>query len=97
MPTLELPVALALLREAFAPLRCVAELYDYNSKIRFRVFGQFDEPLLRVEKLSPHEVEDVASLANLIATARSRLTENGIALRVWSMPHLEEQRTRGLA
>lgn len=79
---------LSILQSAFAPLRCVAELYDYQSKARFRVFGTSDEPLLRMEAIELFVLGDRRLLSEIIEGARSRLVKRGIALRVWLMPQL---------
>ena len=88
---------LDVLRSAFEPLRCVAEMYDYNSKARFRVYGQQDEPLLRMEKIEPYILGDRRLLSEIIEATRHKLVNRGIALRAWSMPVLIEQPSGGAA
>jgi hypothetical protein len=82
------------LRSAFEPLRCVAELYDCEEsnkrKARFRVFNQSDEALLRMEGIEPFVLRDRRLLSEIIEAARNKLVGRGVALRAWSMPLLSE-------
>ena len=84
---------LVVLRSAFEPLRCVAELYDYSSKARFRVFSESDEALLRMENIELHVLSDRRLLRETIEAARSNLTKRGVALRSWFMPTLGENQS----
>ncbi|MGK2871228.1 MAG: hypothetical protein ACSLFL_03115 [Alphaproteobacteria bacterium] len=36
---------------AFLPRRCVAEIWDYEHKLRFRVFDEQDKPVVTMEKV----------------------------------------------
>lgn len=78
--------AVEILSQAFAPLRCVAEAFDYNHFVRFRVFGANDEALLRMPKLTGTSFGSVTGLAATIDAARSNLTNRGFALAPWQMP-----------
>lgn len=71
---------------AFSPLRCVAEPYDYNSKVRFRVFDDNDNSLLRMETLTRSQVADSRRLESIIAHARGNLTNRGYELAPWIFP-----------
>ena len=70
--------------KAFAPLRCVAEPWDYRSKVRFRVFDANDEPLVSMEDLTKAQATDPRRLESAIAHARSNLTLRGYSLAPWS-------------
>jgi len=69
---------------AFHPLRCVAEIHDYDMKLRFRVFD-VDNPLL----VFPEEVlaglRDDTALEALIRSARDCLERRGYSLEPWSL------------
>lgn len=77
--------AAAVIGDAFAPLRCVAEPWDYNSKVRFRVFDG-DEPLLRQEDLTRTMVANPRRLEGAILHAREILMSRGYELAPWSFP-----------
>jgi hypothetical protein len=59
---------------AFTPYRCVAEIWDYGQKLRFRVFGSEDEPLITMEELLLSSARDSASLDSLLVTCRQRIS-----------------------
>lgn len=75
-----------IISEAFAPLHCVAEPFDYDKFVRFRVFDTNDESLLRMEKLTATDYGSVSSLESIIDHARSNLTRRGFELSSWQMP-----------
>ena len=72
--------AVRTLEKSFTPLRCVAEVWDYGERIRFRVFDAEDEPLLTVEELGRKHFSKPAELQAVISIARARLTELGNVL-----------------
>lgn len=44
-----------IIQQAFKPLRCVAEIWDYGEKIRFRVYRPDDRPLIQYSELTMRE------------------------------------------
>ena len=78
--------AAQILSQAFVPLRCGAEAFDYDHCVRFRVFDANDEPLLRMEKLIRTDFGSVVALGSIISHARSNLADRGFALAPWQMP-----------
>lgn len=78
--------AIEILEAAFAPFRCVAEAWDYDKKVRFRVFDAADEPLLTFPSIVWRSVSNLDRLSTLISEARRRLESKGMALDTWSMP-----------
>ena len=78
--------AAAILAEAFLPLHCGAEAYDYHF-VRFRAFDDSDEGLLRMEKLTPAQYGSHQVLGSIIEHARSNLIRRGYALDPWQMPN----------
>ncbi len=58
---------------AFPPYRCVAEIWDYGQKLRFRVFGANDETLVTMAEVAVSSVRDSSALESLIADVRHRL------------------------
>jgi hypothetical protein len=61
----------AVFEGAFRPLRTVAEIW--GTKLRVRVFGADDEPLLSFAELILAEFHSGASLAPIVNDARERL------------------------
>jgi len=78
--------AAQILSQAFAPLRCGADAFDYDHCVRFRVFGANDQPLLSMEKLVRSDFGSVLALGAIIDRARSKLVDRGFALAPWQMP-----------
>lgn len=69
---------------AFPPYRCVAEIWDYGQKLRFRVFGSHDEPLITMAEVVVSSVRDSSALESLVADVKNRLdgrTPPNIALQ----------------
>lgn len=58
---------------AFPPYRCVAEIWDYGQKLRFRVFGANDEILITMAEVVVSSVRDSGALESLIADVKYRL------------------------
>jgi len=62
---------------AFPPYRCVAEIWDYGQKLRFRVFGSNDEVLITMAEVVVSSVRDSGALESLIADLKHRLDGRG--------------------
>lgn len=58
---------------AFPPYRCVAEIWDYGQKLRFRIFGPNDEALITMAEVVVSSVRDSSALELLIADVKHRL------------------------
>ena len=86
--TIEMTVqqACSIISSAFSPLRCVAEPWDYEYRVRFRVFDGA-EPLLVTPELLKPQVTDARRLESIINQARSRLAERGYTLDPWAYPN----------
>jgi len=65
---------IAILSDAFAPLECVAELQDYESKFGFRIYGAEGQVLYTREMIPIHQGRDPAGLDLVIRTARDALS-----------------------
>jgi len=78
--------AALVISQAFAPLRCGAEEFDYHRFVRFRVFDTHDESLLHMEKLTAMDFGSFRSLEFIIGHARSNLARRGFELSPWQMP-----------
>ena len=46
---------------AFKPLRCVAEIWDYNEKLRFKVFDADDHTAIQAPRLVLRGLRDRSS------------------------------------
>ena len=69
---------------AFRPLRCVAEVWDYNQKLRFRVFDSSDRGVLKMPSLVLRELRDKSNLRSVLSAARSTVEEKGFRLEPWT-------------
>ena len=78
--------ATKLISSAFAPMRCVAESYDYDHLVRFRVFNASDEALLTWENIQRPQFLDSTGLNSLITSARDKLMNRAIVLDPWNFP-----------
>jgi hypothetical protein len=71
---------------AFSPYRCVAEPWDYDHAVRFRVFDESDKVLLTIERVVPTGYGSFGGLRSTIEGARSTLMSRGYKLDPWAMP-----------
>jgi len=55
---------------SFPPYPCVAEIWDYGQKLRFRVFSSNDEPLITMAEVIVSSVRDSGALESLIADVK---------------------------
>ena len=69
---------------AFNPLRCVAEIWDFDQKLRFRVFDPKDEVVLTFPNEVLRHLRDGDALRNVILAARARIEEKGFLLEPWN-------------
>ncbi len=69
----------------FRPLRCVAEVWDYDQKLRFRVFDSNDRGVLRVPSLVLRELRDKSNLKSVLSAARATVEEKGFRLEPWAL------------
>ena len=77
--------AVDIISNAFSPLHCGAEMFDYRY-IRFRIFDANDEGILRMERVTPDDYGFPKSLQSIIEHARSNLIRLGHSLNGWHMP-----------
>ncbi len=61
------------LKKAFLPYRCEVEVWDYDHKLRFKVFDTTDVSLLAMPEVILSNVRDSDSLNSLIADAQQKL------------------------
>ena len=78
--------AVSILSSAFRPLRCAAESVDYAEFVRFRIFDENDEPILRMEKLTAAQYGNRTALKQIIEHARESLKKKEVVLDPWQMP-----------
>jgi hypothetical protein len=76
----------AIVEQAFRPLRCVAEIWDYEQKLRFRVFDNNDVGVLRMESAVLRDLRDEQNLRNVLSAAHETVEEKGFRLDPWTLP-----------
>ena len=74
-----------IVRYAFSPLECVAELQNYEHAFGFRV-GLPDGTGIIYEEKNASLLQDEGRLASLISEIRSRVEKTGVILDPWSFP-----------
>jgi hypothetical protein len=70
---------------AFKPLRCVAEIWDYDQKLRFKVFDVNDKGIIEMPRLVLRELRDRDNLASVLSSAREHVEEKGFQLEPWTL------------
>lgn len=65
---------------AFKPLRCVAEVWDYGAKLRFRVYSPSGEAILKMDSALERDFRDRARLAKILDDTRMLIVEKGFTL-----------------
>ena len=61
------------LEGAFKPFRCVAEVWDYNRKLRFKVFDNNNRSIIEVPQILLRALIDESNLQDLIEQARAQI------------------------
>jgi hypothetical protein len=70
---------------AFRPLRCVAEVWDYDYRLRFRVFDEKGQGVVEVPDLVLRNLRDDTQLRDVPADVRERVIEKGHRLDAWEL------------
>ncbi len=65
--------------QAFRPLRCVAEIWDYDQKLRFKVFDD-DRAVIEVPRLVLRDLRETDNLTSVLVQARSEVEDKGFDL-----------------
>lgn len=68
---------LTTIENAFVPLRTVAEVWDYNAKVRFRVFDQSKGAIVSMSHLVLSKVSEKENLNSILAQVRAHLCSKG--------------------
>ena len=71
------------IESAFSPLRCVAEIWDYGQKLRFKVFDGSDEGVIEMPSIGIGDISDESDLRRLLESARERVEQKGNKLDPW--------------
>ncbi len=69
-----------ILELSFKPLRCAAEIWDYNEKIRIRIFDKDDNPVLSLPERKISNLRNQNALTELIDVVREKLARQGLRL-----------------
>jgi hypothetical protein len=70
---------------AFKPLRCVAEVWDYDHKLRFRVFDPQDRGIVVMPDLVLRNLRDEDQFRDALNAAREAVEEKGFRLDPWEL------------
>jgi hypothetical protein len=86
---LNIDVAIDAIRNAFCPLTCTVELYDYQGLVRLRVFDHENRIILFLLTLSMRDIVNPSILRSELNQARARVERKGFRLRSWTAPRWE--------
>lgn len=82
-------LALSIIRNAFAPLHCGAEIYDGN-RARFNLVDDAGTSIARVDNIESDEFMDTERLGWLLVRVREDvIAHQGVELQPWSMPAVQ--------
>lgn len=70
----------SILESSFHPLECVAELIDYKSQMRFRIFDQAGNPLVSWPEINLSTICNETTLQEIIETTKTKLKQRGVQL-----------------
>jgi hypothetical protein len=65
---------------AFNPLRCVAEIWDYKAKLRFKIFDTKGQGIVELTNVTLDGMSSAGNLEDLIQGVRREITAKGFAL-----------------
>lgn len=65
---------------AFSPLQCVAEIWDYNQKLRFKVFDAKGDVVFEMAEIILREIRKKNNLASILSSARKIVEKKGFML-----------------
>lgn len=71
---------------AFHPLRCGVDLVEHGETLKLHVFDEREEELL-CSRLALGMLRDDRDLREAIHEARLCVSECGVPLRAWQLPH----------
>lgn len=63
--------------KGFLPYRCVAELWDYEDKIRFRVYDENNKPIITIPELEVNAIKNQSELESLIKFYKAEIKNLG--------------------
>ena len=78
----------SIVESAFAPLRCVAELQDYDHAFGFAVYLP-DGSRIKYEEKDAALLQNESLLSSAISAVRVKIEAKGIVLAKWSLPATE--------
>lgn len=76
----------AAVEAAFSPLNCVAEIWDGEQKLRFRVSDATNETVLSCPSEVLANLRDDSALAAFLQNVRAEVEDNGYSLNPWPEP-----------
>ena len=84
---MNIDVAIGAIRDAFDPLSCSIEVYDYQKQLRFQVFGPDQKRVLSILSISMRDIVDPSILRAELQLARALLKGKGFRLKPWTVPN----------
>lgn len=80
-------LAIQIIRGAFAPFHCGAEVYDYGNAVRLNVVDESNNSLLKLSGITADEFSNTERLGALLERLRDDLIHHkDVRLEPWQMP-----------
>jgi hypothetical protein len=73
-------------QEAFSPLNCVAEIWDYDTKLRFKVFNDEGECVVELSQAILSTMRNKSNLQMLLSEFRAKVIKKSYTLNNWVFP-----------
>ena len=84
--TLLVSSAIKILESAFLPLRCSVESYDFDRKLRFKIFNSEKPSIVDCSELSIDLATNPSRLLWAIENTRKKIQDQKIYLKFWTFP-----------
>lgn len=84
--TLLVSSAIEILESAFLPLKCSVKSYDFDRKLRFKIFSSENISVLDCLELSSDLATNPSRLLWVIENTRKEIVDQKILLEQWSFP-----------
>ena len=77
---------ITIIKEAFKPLECYAELEDRQNRVGFRVFDDENKTLYNSPSISIKEAQSITRLNTILLKIRYSIESQGVILEPWKSP-----------
>ena len=75
-----------IIQNAFRPMRCVAQIWDYDHKVRFQVEDLATGHKWTNETMTKLQAQQAHALASILGQTRNMIETKGYRLDAWEFP-----------